>query len=56
MNHIYTTGSVDVDAVAFGIFKVFPTLNLFEQRLLLELYRLLSGGQPGGQSPQRAYS
>jgi len=46
MNHIYTTGSVDVDAVALGIVKVFPTLNLFEQRLSLELYRLLSGGQP----------
>ena len=46
MNHIYTTGSVDVDAVALGIVRVFPTLNLFEQRLSLELYRLLSGGQP----------
>ncbi len=46
MNHLYTTGSVDVDAVALGIVKVFPTLNLFEQRLSLELYRLLSGGQP----------
>lgn len=46
MNQIYTTGSVDVDAIALGIVKVFPTLNLFEQRLSLELYRLLSGGQP----------
>ncbi len=46
MNQIYTAGSVDVDAIALGIVKVFPTLNLFEQRLSLELYRLLSGGQP----------
>ena len=46
MNQIYTSGSVDVDAIALGIVKVFPTLNLFEQRLSLELYLLLSGGQP----------
>ncbi|HEV2174387.1 MAG TPA: organomercurial lyase, partial [Nitrospira sp.] len=46
MTHTYRSGNVDVDAVAFGIIKVFPTLNLFEQRLSLELYRLLSGGQP----------
>jgi len=46
MNHLYTTGSIDIDAVALGIVKVFPTLNLFEQRLSLELYRLLSEGQP----------
>ena len=46
MNQIYTTGSVDVDAIALGIGKVFPTLDLFEQRLSLELYRLLSGGLP----------
>ena len=41
-----TEPKLDVDAVAFGIVKVFPTLNFFEQRLSLELYRLLSGGQP----------
>ena len=46
MTHTSRTGNVDVDAVALGIVKVFPTLNLFEQRLSLELYRLLSGGQP----------
>jgi alkylmercury lyase len=38
--------NVDVDAIALGIVKVFPTLDPFEQRLSLELYRLLSGGQP----------
>src|SRR5260370_10040737 len=43
---IMTEPKLDVDAVAFGIVKVFPALNLFEQRLSLELYRLLSGGQP----------
>jgi alkylmercury lyase len=46
MNQIYTTGSVDVDAIALSIVKVFPRLNLFEQRLSLELYRFLSGGKP----------
>ncbi len=46
MTHTSRTGNVDVDAVALGIVKVFPTLDLFEQRLSLELYRLLSGGQP----------
>ncbi len=46
MTHTYRTGNVDIDAVAVGIVEVFPSLNLFEQRLSLELYRLLSGGQP----------
>src|SRR6266852_9315842 len=46
MTHTSRTENVDVDAVALGIVKVFPTLDLFEQRLSLELYRLLSGGQP----------
>lgn len=46
MTHTSRAGNVDVDAVALGIVKVFPTLDLFEQRLSLELYRLLSGGQP----------
>ncbi len=46
MTHTSRTGNVDVDAVALGIVNVFPTLDLFEQRLSLELYRLLSGGQP----------
>jgi len=46
MTHTSRTGNVDVDAVALGIGKVSPPLDLFEQRLSLELYRLLSGGQP----------
>lgn len=46
MTHTSSTGNVDVDAVALGIVKVFPALDLFEQRLSLELYRLLSVGQP----------
>ena len=46
MTHTCGNQSVDVDAVALGIVKVFPTLDSFEQRLSLELYRLLSGGQP----------
>ena len=46
MTHTSRTGNVDVDAVALGIVKVLPTLDPFEQRLSLELYRLLSGGQP----------
>jgi hypothetical protein len=46
MTHTSRTGNVDVDAVALGIVKVFPTLDLFKQRLSLELYRLLSEGQP----------
>src|SRR5258708_22243644 len=46
MTHTSRTENVDVDAVALGIVKVFPPLDLYEQRLSLELYRLLSGGQP----------
>ena len=46
MTHTYKSGSVGVDAVALGIVKAFPSLDRFEQRLSLELYRLLSGGQP----------
>lgn len=45
MTHTYT-GGVDTDAVALGIVKVFPALDRFEQRLSLEMYRLLSEGQP----------
>src|SRR5258708_35601030 len=46
MTHTSRTGNVDGDAGGLGIVKVFPTLDPFEQRLSLELYRLLSGGQP----------
>ena len=46
MTHTCGSQNVDVDAVALGIVKVLPTLDSFEQRLSLELYRLLSGGQP----------
>ena len=46
MTDTYRSGTLDVDAVALGIVKVFPALDRFEQRLSLELYRLLSGGQP----------
>src|SRR5258708_6498337 len=35
-----------VEDLAAGIVSAFPALDLFEQRLSLELYRLLSGGQP----------
>src|SRR5882672_1724209 len=38
--------TLDVNVVALGIVKVFPALSLFEQRLSLELYRLLSEGEP----------
>ena len=46
MTHLCRSGNVDADAVALGIVKAFPSLDRFEQRLSLELYRLLSGGQP----------
>lgn len=42
-----TAGSkVDLDELAASIIGVFPTLNALEQRLSLELYRLLAEGQP----------
>ncbi len=36
----------DLDRLATSIVSVFPTLDLFEQRLSLELYRSLAEGQP----------
>src|SRR5437588_554896 len=36
----------DLDRVATSIVGVFPTLDLFEQHLSLELYRILAEGQP----------
>ncbi len=41
-----TNGKVDLDKVATSIVGLFPSLDLFEQRLSLELYRLLAAGQP----------
>lgn len=37
---------VDLDDVAARIVRIFPTLDSLEQRLSLELYRLLAAGQP----------
>src|SRR5260370_31294603 len=37
---------VDLDRVATSILGAVPTLDLFEQRLSLELYRVLAEGQP----------
>src|SRR6266567_1452457 len=48
MTNRFSGGNVDTDAIALGIVKVFPALDRFEQRLSLELYRLLSEGQPVG--------
>jgi len=41
-----TNDKVDLDDVAARIVGVFPALDVFEQRLSLELYRLLAAGQP----------
>jgi alkylmercury lyase len=40
-----TNGTIDLDDLAASILSVFPTLDPFEQRLSLELYRLLAEGQ-----------
>ncbi len=41
-----TNHKIDLDGVAASIVGSFPTLDLFEQQLSLELYRLLAEGQP----------
>jgi len=41
-----TNAKIDLDVLATSIVGVFPKLDLFEQRLSLELYRLLAGGEP----------
>lgn len=41
-----TPSRVNLDELATGIVKCFPSLNLLEQRLSLDLYRLLAEGQP----------
>lgn len=41
-----TPSKVNLDELATSIVKRFPSLNLLEQRLSLDLYRLLAEGQP----------
>ena len=41
-----SNGKVNLDDLAVSIVGCFPTLDLLEQRLSLELYRLLAAGQP----------
>ena len=39
-------GKLNLEDLAASIVGCFPTLDLLEQRLSLELYRLLAAGQP----------
>jgi len=41
-----TSSKLKLAELATSIVKCFPSLNVVEQRLSLELYRLLAGGQP----------
>ena len=41
-----TNYNVDLDVMAASFVNALPKLDSFEQRLSLELYRLLAGGQP----------
>ena len=41
-----TMGKVNLDDLAASIVGCFPSLDLLEQRLSLELYSLLAAGQP----------
>jgi len=43
---VITNGKVDLDEVAKSIVGVFPLLDLFEQRMSLELYCLLAQCEP----------
>jgi alkylmercury lyase len=43
---MFTKDKVDLDAVTASIVSALPKLNLLEQRLSIELYRLLAVGQP----------
>jgi hypothetical protein len=43
---VTTMGKVNLDDLAASIVGCFPTLDLLEQRLSLELYRLLAASQP----------
>src|SRR6266436_8090190 len=40
-----TKDKINLDEVAASIVGAFPTLDVFEQRLSLELYRLLAAGE-----------
>src|SRR5258708_21208353 len=41
-----TPSKLNLDELSASIVECFPTLNLLEQRLSLDLYRLLAEGQP----------
>src|SRR5882762_2564157 len=41
-----TPSKLNLDELAASIVRCFPSLNLLEQRLSLDLYRLLAEGQP----------
>ncbi len=41
-----TPSKLNLDELAASIVRCFPSLNLIEQRLSLDLYRLLADGQP----------
>jgi alkylmercury lyase len=41
-----TPSKLNLDELAASIVRCFPSLNLIEQRLSLDLYRLLAEGQP----------
>ena len=41
-----TPSKLNLDDLAASIVRCFPSLNLIEQRLSLDLYRLLAEGQP----------
>ena len=41
-----TTPKLNLDELAANIVRCFPSLNVLEQRLSLNLYRLLAEGQP----------
>ena len=41
-----STNNIDLDGLTASILGLFPSLSIFEQRLSLVLYRLLSEGEP----------
>ncbi len=41
-----TSSKLNLAELATSIVRCFPSLNVVEQRLSLELYRLLADGQP----------
>jgi alkylmercury lyase len=46
VNSLTTRDKTNLDELAASIVNAFPSLNVFEQRLSLELYRLLAAGEP----------